>query len=170
MRSLIELEKAIATLNRRVSPIADRPVDITKPGWLAELRQHPHPFDEVGIRAEAEALLTEIVQMYAQGSSETRRAIRNLFMAYHQFSWAATLSLSIATPEGFRTHLLLFSIQDQGHDTRDAILSLQTMCQQATAAGVKIQPILKEIAELSSDQDKYGMGTTKDLLLNVSDH
>jgi hypothetical protein len=43
------------------------------------------------------------------------------------------------------------------------------MCQQATAAGVKIQPILREIAELSSDQDKYGMGATKDLLLNASD-
>jgi hypothetical protein len=83
------------------------------------------------------------------------------------FSWAAALPYRPITDESFRAHLILFSIKDQGRDTRDAILALQAICATATSAGVKIGPILKEIAELSSDVNKYRMGSTRSLLLRA---
>ena len=38
--------------------------------------------------------------------------------------------------------------------------------EKARPAGVKTGPILEEIAELSSDVNKYGMGSTRSLLLS----
>ena len=67
--------------------------------------------------------------------------------------------------EDFRSHLILLSIKDQGIDTRDTILWLQDWCKQASSAGVDTEPVLREVALLSSDEDKYGMGSTRSLLL-----
>jgi len=61
--------------------------------------------------------------------------------------------------------LILFSINDQGRDSRDALLTLQEICQNARTAGLEIAPVLREIAAMSSDADKYGMGSTRQMLL-----
>jgi len=54
---------------------------------------------------------------------------------------------------------------DQGSDTRDELLALHDYCQAATRAGVPIGPVLTQVAALSSDEDKYGMGSARGLLL-----
>jgi hypothetical protein len=50
---------------------------------------------------------------------------------------------------------------------RMAILWLQDISAKARSAGIQIKPILEEVAGLSSEINKYGMGSTKGLLLNA---
>ena len=52
----------------------------------------------------------------------------------------------------------------QGRDSRDALLWLQDLCREAKNAGVNPRPMLREVAELSSDKNKYGMGSTREML------
>jgi len=167
MDKLTEWQEWIDLLDALIKPIANRPVDITDPNWFTKLQNFPNPLEEAGVKAETGNLLSELIRYYPTCDDETRRAIRKLFADNRSFSWAAALPYRPITDESFRAHLILFSIKDQGRDTRDAILALQSICATATSAGVKIAPILKEIAELSSAVNKYRMGSTRSLLLHV---
>jgi hypothetical protein len=158
-------EFRIAKLEELLQPIAKRPVDITRPGWLERLQAGPPPLDEVGARDTAETLLAEILAAYAQGTAPMRASVRRLFQKYPSFAWAATLSVPWTTMDGLRQHLILFSIDDQGRDGRDAWLALQTICQDAKGVGLEIAPVLQEIAAMSSNEDKYGMGSTSQMLV-----
>jgi len=55
-------------------------------------------------------------------------------------------------------------MRDQGEDSRDALLELQELCTQARAAGVNTAPILREVAQMSSDENRFGMGSTRSQL------
>jgi hypothetical protein len=157
--------RQIHELDLRLRPIAGRPVDVTRPGWAERLRANPAPLDEAGVRQAAEQLLGDLVSAYAQGPEATRTAIRRLFAQHPSFAWAATLSSSPASREDFRRRLILFSIQDQGRDSRDALLNLQDLLREAAGAGLDTDPALREVAAMSSEVDRYGMGSTRDLLL-----
>ncbi len=167
MNKLTEWKEWIGLLDAMIKPIATRPIDITDPDWFTKLQTFPNPLEQAGVKTETENLLSELITYYPTRDDETRGAIRKLFADNRSFSWAAALSYKPITDESFRAHLILFSIKDQGRDTRDAILALQSVCAIATSAGVKIAPILKEVAELSSDVNKYRMGSTRSLLLRA---
>ena len=164
-RALENWESRIIELEQRLRPIAQRPVDITRPGWVERLQAGPPPLDEAGVRTPAERLLQEMIDAYAQGTEQTRVAIRRLFTEYRSFAWAAALSTPRTSVAGLRGHLILFSMKDQGRDSRDALLTLQEICHEAVSAGVDTAPVLREVAELSSRANKYGMGSTRDMLL-----
>ncbi len=166
MRNLSEVEAAIARFDQHLAPIANRPVDITDPNWLGKLKSVPPALDEANIRGQVETLLVEVLELYVQCDEPTRTALRALFNKYQAFSWAAALPRDL-TPDGFRRQLLLFSLKDQGRDTRDAILWLQDICREARSAGLDLKPILDEVGELSSGINRFGMGSTKDLLLKA---
>jgi hypothetical protein len=168
MKDVTDWEIQVLDFAERPRLIADRPVDLNDANWLAKLKQAPPPLDEAGVRSETEALLEDIVDEYQTSGEDTRQAIRKFFERYRAFSWAATLPFAPTTDEYFRRHLVLFSIKDQGRDARVAILSLQALCHTANAAAVSTRSILREVAELSSDEDKYQMGSTKRLLLNAT--
>ena len=127
----------------------------------------PHPMDEAGLRPEIESLLREVIGAYQKSDEGVRTALRKFFAQYRAFAWAAALPSSATTAEGFRERLLLFSLKDQGRDSRDALLELQHLCREAIVGGVNISPILEHVAELSSDVDKFKMGSTKEMLLNA---
>src|ERR1044071_8347525 len=95
----------IAELDRRLRPIADRPVDITKPGWGARLVQGPHPLDEAGVRSEANLLLNDVIAFYQANSGECRQVIRKLFEENRAWTWGASLPFEPTTEENFRLHL-----------------------------------------------------------------
>src|SRR6266436_1193138 len=124
MPSLDDFELRIMDLEQRLRPIADRPVDITKPGWDVRLRQRQHPLDEAGIRRDAEILLEELISLYQASAEESRHAVRKLFEEYRSFAWAASLSFDPTTEQSFRQHVILFSMKDQGSDSRDTLLWL----------------------------------------------
>ncbi len=72
-----------------------------------------------------------------------------------------------ATPEGVRSALMLLSVRDQGADTRDELMVLWAVCGEARAAGVDVDPILREVAAISSDVDRYGMGSVREIFLEA---
>jgi hypothetical protein len=166
MKSLSEVEAAIARFDQQLVPIANRPVDITDPDWLEKLKRIPPALDEAAIRDQVETFLAEVLDTYPQSDEAARAALRDLFHEYQAFSWAAVLPRDL-TPDGFRCQLLLFSLKDQGRDTRDAILWLQDICREARSAGVELKPILDDVGGLSSEINRFGMGSTKDLLLKA---
>jgi hypothetical protein len=163
--NLHDLQWRMIALEQQLRPIAQRSIDINKPGWEDELKNRPNPLEEAGVRSESEALLAELVACYAAGTEPERQSIRRFFDDCRSFSWVAALPFDPDTTENFRQHLILFSMQDQGRDSRDAILSLQSLCQMAKKARVnRIEP-LREVAALSSETDKFGMGSTRAMLL-----
>jgi len=148
----------IRAIDERLEPIAKRPVDITEPGWMAKL-QDSRPLDEAGVRPDAEALLRRLIREYASGDDAARVAIRSLLRRFSSFAWAATTPAPKTTASGFREHLLHFSILDQGIDPRDATLWLDDLVRTARHAGVDVDPVLKEVAALSSRENRYSWGS-----------
>ena len=139
MNALEDWEFRMMELEEKLQPIAKRPVDITRPDWLERLQAGVQPLDEAGVRDAAERLLAELIGAYAQGTDHTRAAIRRLFREYRSLAWAATLSVPRTTIDGLRQHLILFSITDQGRDSRDALLTLQGRLK---AAGCEVTDIV----------------------------
>ncbi len=52
---------------------------------------------------------------------------------------------------------------DQGRDSRGALLTLQEICQNTRRAGLEIARVLREIAAMASNENKYGMGSTSQM-------
>ena len=167
---LANWELRIRQLDALLRPIADRPVDITRPGWFKQLQRNAPPLDEAGIRDAANALLSELLGAYSNGTDEMREAIRELvncelFVHYRAFAWAVTLSERPTTAPALRRHLLLFSIKDQGRDSRDALVTLGEVCHEAKVAGVETSSVLQDVAAMSSTVNRFGMGSTQQMLL-----
>ncbi|MFC6018904.1 hypothetical protein ACFP2T_22190 [Plantactinospora solaniradicis] len=160
-----DVEAVVSRLNQALAPIAETPVDIDDPNWVEKMRQAPSALVRAGVADEAETALGTLLSRYGEGDESTRTAIRELFARYRSFRWAVGPSYPADTPDRFRGWLLLLSARDQGADTRDELLTLSDVCREATAAGVEIGPILHEVAALSSDVDRYGMGSMRNILL-----
>jgi hypothetical protein len=165
---LANWELRIRQLDALLRPIANRPVDITRRDWFRQLQRNAPPLEEAGVGPASDALLSELLSAYLNGTEEGREAIRELFVHYRAFTWAVTLAERPRTNGAFRRHLLLFSIKDQGRDSRDALLTLAEICHEAQAAGVDTCPLLEEIAAISSGIDRFGMGSTQQMLLQQS--
>src|ERR1041385_6529645 len=158
-------ELRIREFDALLRPVANRSVDITQPGWFKSLQLSTPPLDEARVRNGVEALLRELLVADVNGSEHTRAAIREFFVQYHAFTWAATLSERPLTTGAFRRHLILFSIKDQGCDSRDALLTLGEICHEARTAGIDPEPLLQDIAGISSTINRFGMGSTRQMLL-----
>ncbi|GIG88872.1 hypothetical protein [Plantactinospora endophytica] len=163
---LDDLAVRVSRLDRALAPIADQPVDLADPEWAERLRQAPPAVEQAGVADEAAVVLAALLTRYAEGDEPTRTAIRGLFRKHRSFQWGVGMSFPADTVERFRRHLLLLSARDQGMDTRDELLTLAELCRQASAAGVPTGPVLRVVAELSSDVDRYGMGSTRQILLS----
>jgi hypothetical protein len=164
MKDLTDLELQLMDIDERLRPTATRPIAFDDVKTIALLAEARSPLDETGVRSETEALLKALAAEYENSDEETRKAIRCLFACYPHFSWAASFAISPITEAGFRQDLILFSMLDQGKDSRDALLALRALCEQARSSGIDVKPILREVAEFSSDENKYGMGSTKRML------
>ncbi|HEX6869687.1 MAG TPA: hypothetical protein VF163_01200 [Micromonosporaceae bacterium] len=110
-------------------------------------------------------MLRAIIDLYATDEAATRTAIREMFNRYPSFRWAAQLPRMWSTPDKFRARLIHLSARDQGADTRDEILILEELCDRARQLGIDADRILDEVAEISSDVDRYGMGSMRRIML-----
>ncbi|WP_216590699.1 hypothetical protein [Streptomyces brasiliscabiei] len=167
MEGFAAIAERVARVDAALRPVAEEPVDITDPDWAEKMRQRPSAMDEAGVRAEAETVLRAVLTAYADGDDELRVWLRALFARCTAFRWGTHLPVE-TTPEGFRLRLLHLSVVDHGDDTRDEILTLRDVCADADRAGIDIGPLLRQVAELSSPVDKYGMGSTRDILLRAA--
>lgn len=157
-----ELEERVALMDAALRPIAEQPVDFDDPDWTSKLGQDLGPWDD------ADAVLVEVLDRYDTGDAGTRAALRALLDRHRAFRWATTLPRD-RTPEGFRRRLLHLSLVDHGEDTRDELLTLWALCREAREAGVAMEPMLREVAEMSSRVDKYGMGSMRDIMLETAE-
>ncbi|MDI1461376.1 hypothetical protein QEZ54_10385 [Catellatospora sp. KI3] len=164
MVDLSGVERAVAELDAVYRPVATMPVDLD---MLPDLGAHTAAaLAELGVDERAEAVLRDLVELYAAGEPDVRAAIRRLFDRYTSFRWAARLPRGEEVTEaGLRAELILFSARDQGSDPRDEVLGLRDLCARARRAGLDADPLLAEAAGLSSDVDRYGMGSTRTILL-----
>jgi hypothetical protein len=164
--NLAEIEREIARLDAVYRPVAKAPVDIMDPDAFENMGTRIQAeLARLGVDDQAKAVLRAVIELYAAGDETVRVAVRQLFDRYTSFRWAAHLPREWDTAEEFRAHLVHLSARDQGADTRDEILGLQDLCERAHRAGIDVDPILDEVAAMSSDVDRYGMGSMRSVIL-----
>jgi hypothetical protein len=161
---------AMAPLDERLRPIANRGVNLADPDWA---RKIPHPrqpaLDEAGIRAEAESLLGDIVDRYPALDDATRHRVQELFHTFRSFAWATTLGHRPTSAERLRRHLVLVTIHDLVDDPRDTIVWLDQICRQARDAGVDVRRVIEQVAPIASDADRYRFGSTRQFMLRAGE-
>jgi hypothetical protein len=150
---LAAAEADAAIVDMLLSEIADRPADTSD------------PLGEIGAKAEARAALDFLLDAYEQGPEETRVEVRRILRTYRRFAWGVGLPPEWTTLAELRRHLVYLSARDQGQDTRDELMTLWALCNEARAKGIDVEPLLTEIAALSSDVDHYGMGSMRVLIM-----
>lgn len=95
-------------------------------------------------------LLRELIVAYENADESGRGTLRTLLQHCDDFVGNVALPRPADSPERFRQHLLHFSLVYASGDPRDSNLWLQDLCQEALAAGVTIEPILRQAAAISS--------------------
>lgn len=163
---LTEIEREVARLDAAYRPVVSKPVDLADPDAFRNMGATVQAeLAGLAVKDQAVAVLRAVVDLYATGDETVRAAIRRLFDRYTSFRWAAHLPSDWDSPEEFRAQLVHLSARDQGADTRDEILRLQYLCDRARQAGFDVDAILAEVAAMSSDVDRYGMGSMRSVLL-----
>ena len=115
----------------------------------------------------AKSTLEDVLEAYASGDDSVRASLRERFAKNPASFWPRGEAPSPTTAAGFRWHLLLISLTDQSADFRDTLLYLKDVYNEALAAGVDTGPVLREVAELSSDQSDTAMGSLRSILLRI---
>jgi hypothetical protein len=169
--NLVAVEREMAWLDAVYRPVAESPVDPAlrddPGGWGAAIEAE---LGRLGVNDRAEAAVRAVVEVYAAGDETVRATVRRLFDRYPSFRWAAHLPREWDTAEQFRAHLIHLSARDHGSDTRDEILALRDLCDRALGLGIDTGPILDEVAAMSSDEDRYGMGSMRRVILAYGQH
>jgi hypothetical protein len=163
---LAAVEREMAILDAVYRPVATRPVDVADLDAAGDRGATVEAdLARLAVQARAETVLRAVIEAYAAGDQATRATIRRLFDRYDSFRWAAHLPRDWSTADDFRARLVHLSARDQASDTRDEIMALQHLCDQARRAGIDVDPILDEVAAMSSDVDRYGMGSMRAVIL-----
>jgi hypothetical protein len=156
---------AAERLDAALQPIATRPIALSELASLAERYRELNPLEQAGVREAAATLMTEILEAYPRACCADRIEMRALFERHRALGWAAGFLLPLA-PDGsrLRQQLLLFSLLDQGSDSRDARQWLRAFCDQPGVDCAALPEMLREVAALSSAIDRYHMGSTASML------
>jgi hypothetical protein len=157
----------IESLDERLHSIVHAEIDINAPDWEEQLSNSPHPADESGLRTEIETLFNDIIGHFESFTPEHRQAIIDLMDENDSLMYSAVIDADFDTPDGFWKIMILFVIEDQGKDTRDAIVTLGHYRKHAQQLGLDTDRIFNQLAVLASNRDKYGWGSTRDLLLGI---
>jgi hypothetical protein len=163
---LYDIDREMARLDAIFRPVAKKPVDLRDPDAWANLGANVRSdLANLGVEGEAPAVVAAIVELYAGGDDTVRVLIRELFDRYTSFRWAAHLPREWHTGEELRARLIHLSARDQGADTRDEIVSLKALCDKARRLGIDVDPIIDEVAAMSSEVDRCGMGSMRDIFI-----
>ena len=156
---------AAERLDAALQPIATRPVALSELASLAERYREMDPLAQAGVREAAAALMTELLDAYPRACCADRIEMRALFAQHRALGWAAGFLLPLA-PDAttLKQQLLLFSLLDQGTDSRDALLWLRGFCGQPGVDCRALPDLLREVAALSSAIDRHHMGSTASML------
>jgi len=162
----VDWKRRAESLNQQLHPIVSAEIDIMAPDWEEQVANAPHPADASGLRNEIESLFNEIVDRFPSYDADQRHQIIDLMDQNDSLMHSAVLDADYDSPGGFRKIMIVFVIEDQGKDTRDAIVALAHYRRDAEERGIDVDSIFKEMAAIASTRDKYGWGTTQKLFLN----
>lgn len=163
---LATVEREMSRLDAVYRPVATKPVVQPDLDTLMNLGARVQAeLADLNVDDQATEVVRAIVELYANGDETVRTTIRALFDRYTSFRWAAHLSREFHTADEFRAHLIHLSARDQGADSRDEILTLQWLSERAREVAIDIDPILDEVAAMSSDVDRYGMGSMRSIIV-----
>jgi hypothetical protein len=155
----------VAVIDELLREVVKRPVDLSDPDWMAKLRQAPRLVEEAGVEPEAGAALEVLLDAYETGGVSAREEVRDIFRAFPSFRSAVGLPRLWESAAEFRRRLVHVSAVDQGADPRDELMSIWSLCNEARERGIDVEPVLREVADLSSDADLYGFGSMQRLIM-----
>lgn len=161
-----EWEDDLLRLDEAIRPIAEREVDLDT---LGDERFRPDPLGEADIREEAQDLILAILLALAHADPAGRHEIRQLVSRYPSFFWAAYPTDADTPQATLRRNLLHFALIDQWPDTRDAFLWLGKLAEWPGIPAEDVASLAREVAPLASDEDRYGWGNTRAMLLRLGD-
>jgi len=110
-------------------------------------------------------MVEQMATTYLQASPEQCAEVRALIRQFEGVWWC--LRLPVRKPEGereFKLELAVLSMRDHHKDTRDELVTLSGLLRVAHEAGIRVATALKEVAALSSNDDRYGMGSMREIL------
>jgi len=147
------LEDAIRRIDAVLSPLISYGIDPCAPGLrhrlsaLAAEIGVKHRAAEA-IRAQADLLLRELLDLYINGRDQDRADLRALLSECPSFRWGVGWGLAdrVATEADARNALAVFSMKDGGSDWRDQIVALDRLCASMRRAGLTPAPLLTEAA------------------------
>jgi len=162
----------------QILPALDTPLDAWRKqpvGWftilatLLKLKRRRSPLNlDPALHDRVKAVTGEMAEVYLIGNDEQRASIRSLItrMRGIQYFMAIPASQirSSADAGKFRLALLFESMADLRDDTRDVILAVHELCHAGRQAGIDVERYRNEIAALSSDVDRHGLGSMRSLL------
>lgn len=120
------------------------------------------------IRVANQDLLSALIAAYVTANEADRSHIRRLFVEHGSFTWAVSYVMKEPSDEELRNCFVYMSMLDQGFDARDYLLAIRSMVQHAKRANLDYRTIMEEIADMSSPVDRFGFGSTRDILQNES--
>lgn len=156
---LDEIYRPVATM----TPSPEELMDFASMGTRVEAA-----LAKLGVEHRAEAAVRALIVAYEQGDESARAEIRGMLQENRSFQWAAHLPPEWNTAEEFRARLIHLSARDQGFDLRDELLSLWALCDRAREYEIDVDPILEEVAAMSSDVDRDDMGSMRDAILRYA--
>ena len=164
-RDLAAVRVEAGSIDLLMRDFAQQLVDLSDTDWMAKRRAGIRPVDEAGVAEETAAALEALLDAYESGDEETREDVREIFRAHRYFTWAAGLPHEWRSAAEFRRRLILVSARDQHEDPRDELMMIWWLCNRARALGIDIEPVLTEVAGMSSDVDHYEFGSMRQLIL-----
>jgi hypothetical protein len=163
--NLAAVRADIEVIDELLREIGQRPVDVSRPNWADELRNAPAPVDEAGVATEATAALEVLLDAYETGGPAIREEVRGIFRDCPSFRWAVHLPPEWESAAEFRRRLMHVSATDQGADPRDQLMAIWYLCNRARERGIDVDPVLREVADLSSDADPYNFGSMRTMIM-----
>ncbi|MEP4078290.1 hypothetical protein [Haloferula sp.] len=165
MSAFDELQQEIQGFDELLDPIANAEVDINDPDWQKKLKESQHPLDEAGIRKAVGEATQRLIELFLASNSKERDQIRKLLADNGSFAWAMVVPGSGDPGITFRDSVLLV-VMDDTCDTRDAIIGIGALVDQARAKGVDYGPIMRQIAKVAGTRDRYGFGSMRTIIEN----
>ncbi len=164
-------EPLLAKINTRIALREMPEIDIMDPDWLTKMAQVPTLMQsDKNFGAEFNALTTEIAEVYLTSAPQQCEKIRQVLSKYESVLHFLGISVPLERIKSkedlplFRQMLAFESIRDQGHDTRDLLVSLGEIYKCGKDAGIDVVSCVKEIQKISSSVDKFGWGSMQAIL------
>lgn len=159
----------LAKINDPLDKWGKQEIDTIDPDWFAKLPPTPLQSDK-NFEAEFNALTNEIGEVYLACTPQQCEKIRQVLSKYEGVLYFLGVSIPLESIKSqddlplFRQILAFESIKDQGHDTRDLIVSLGEIYLRGEEAGIDVASCIKEIQRISSSVDKFGWGSMQAVL------